>query len=395
VKAPPPLLPGATIGMLGSGQLGRMFTVVARRMGYHVHVLSPASGSPTGQLADREVVAAYDDADAVARFASGVDVVTLEFENIPSASLDAAAARAPVRPGVFALHATQHRAREKRFLAGLGVPHVPFAEVAAGGDLDAAIGEVGTPCVVKTAGFGYDGKGQVRVDGDRGRAEARALAAGQAVVVERFLELEAELSVVAARGLDGSVATFAPARNRHERHILDLSSAPAPVARAVAERAREITVAVLEGLELIGVACVEFFLEPGGRLSVNEIAPRPHNSGHLTIEGAETSQFEQQLRAVTGLPLGSAAPRRPAAMANLLGDLWSGAPPDGAPGVAPDWAAALAEPGVALHLYGKDAARPGRKMGHLTATADDLQEAEARVLRARERAARGHGAAPS
>jgi len=202
-------------------------------------------------------------------------------------------------------------------------------------------------------------------------------------VVERFLDLEAELSVVAARGVDGSVATFAPALNRHERHILDLSSAPAPVPSSVAARAREITVAVLEGLELIGVACVEFFLESGGRLSVNEIAPRPHNSGHLTIEGAETSQFEQQLRAVTGLPLGSTAPRRPAAMANLLGDLWAAG--------EPRWPAALRVPGVALHLYGKDAARPGRKMGHLTATADDLDEAEARVLRARALAGRGVG----
>ncbi len=373
--------------MLGSGQLGRMFTVAARRMGYHVHVLSPSAGSPTGQLADREVVAPYEDADAVGRFASEVDVVTLEFENIPSASLDAAAARAPVRPGVFALHTTQHRAREKRFLARLGVPHVPFAEVAAGGDVDAAIAEVGTPCVVKTAGFGYDGKGQVRVDGDGGREEARALAVEQAVVVERFLELQAELSVVAARGLDGAVATFAPSLNRHERHILDLSSAPAPLPRAVAEQASEITLAVLEGLELVGVACVEFFLERGGRLSVNEVAPRPHNSGHLTIEGAETSQFEQQLRAVTGLPLGSGAPLRPAAMANLLGDLWSD--------VEPDWAAALSVPGVALHLYGKDAARPGRKMGHLTATAEHLEEAEARALRARERAARGPRSAPA
>lgn len=380
MSSPAALPPGATIGVLGSGQLGRMFTVAARRMGYRVHVFSPSAGSPAGQLADREVVAAYDDADAAARFAAEVDVVTLEFENIPSASLEAAAAHAPVRPGVFALHATQHRAREKRFLADLGVPHVEFAEVAAGGDLEAAISEIGTPCVVKTAGFGYDGKGQVYVDGDHGRAEAGALAAAQPVVVERFLDLEAELSVVAARGIDGSVATFAPALNRHERHILDLSSAPAPVPSGVAARASEITVAVLEGLELVGVACVEFFLEPGGRLSVNEIAPRPHNTGHLTIEGAETSQFEQQLRAVTGMPLGSTAPRRTAAMANLLGDLWAHG--------EPDWAAALRVPGVGLHLYGKGAARPGRKMGHLTATAADLDEAEARVLGARALAGR-------
>jgi 5-(carboxyamino)imidazole ribonucleotide synthase len=380
------LLPGATIGMLGSGQLGRMFTVAARRMGYHVHVLSPAPGSPTGQLADVEVVAPYDDADAVARFAAQVDAVTLEFENIPTASLEAAAANAPVRPGVRALYTTQHRAREKRFLAGLGVPHVPFAELPAGGDVDAAIAKVGMPCVVKTAGFGYDGKGQVRVDGQDGLAEARRLASSQAVVVERFVELEAELSVVGGRGLDGAFVAFAPALNRHVDHILDLSSAPGALPGGVSDEATEITAAVLEGLDLVGVACVEFFLSASGDLLVNEIAPRPHNSGHLTIEGAETSQFEQQLRAVAGLPLGSAAPRRPAAMANLLGEVWSGG--------RPDWAAALAVPGVALHLYGKAEARVGRKMGHLTATADTAEAAQARVLRARERAARGAPDAP-
>ncbi|HKI58057.1 MAG TPA: 5-(carboxyamino)imidazole ribonucleotide synthase [Trueperaceae bacterium] len=373
------LLPGATIGMLGSGQLGRMFTLEARRMGFHVHVLSPSEGSPTGQLADREVVAAYADADAVARFASGVDVVTLEFENIPSASLEAAAAHAEVRPGVRALRLTQHRAREKRFLAELGVPHVAYREVPAGGDLAAAVAEIGAPCVVKTAGFGYDGKGQVRVDGEGDVADAARMAAREPVVVERFVELAAELSVVAARGADGTVVAYAPAHNRHERHILDLSAAPARVPERVAEEAREVALAVLEGLDLIGVACVEFFLDADGRLLVNEIAPRPHNSGHLTIEGAETSQFEQQLRAVAGLPLGSTASRRPAAMANLLGDLWRQG--------EPDWAAALAVPGVALHHYGKAGARPGRKMGHLTATADRLEDAEERVLRARAAAA--------
>ncbi|MEJ2292527.1 MAG: 5-(carboxyamino)imidazole ribonucleotide synthase [Deinococcales bacterium] len=378
--APETLLPGATIGMLGSGQLGRMFTVAARRMGYHVHVLSPSPNSPTGQLADREVVAPYDDAEAVARFAAEVDAVTLEFENIPSASLEAAAANAPVRPGVRALHVTQHRAREKRFLAELGVPHVPFAELPAGGDVEAALAEVGVPCVVKTAGFGYDGKGQVRVDDEGGLVEARALAASQAVVVERFVELQAELSVVGARGLDGAFVAFAPALNRHVDHILDLSAAPGVLPGGVAEQATEIAAAVLEGLDLVGVACVEFFLSASGELFVNEIAPRPHNSGHLTIEGAETSQFEQQLRAVAGLPLGSTTPRRPAAMANLLGQVWAGG--------EPDWAAALAVPGVALHLYGKAEARVGRKMGHLSATADSLEAAEARVLRARARAAR-------
>lgn len=373
------LLPGATIGMLGSGQLGRMFTQAARRMGYHVHVLSPSAGSPTGQLADREVVAAYDDADAVARFAAQVDVVTLEFENIPSGSLEAASAQVEVRPGVRALHLTQHRVREKRFLAELGVPHVTYREVPAGGDLAAAVRAVGTPCVVKTAGFGYDGKGQLRLDDARDLARAADVVANQPLVVEHFVDLAAELSVVAARGADGSVATYMPARNRHERHILDLSSAPAELPPGVAEEARRVAEAVLEGLDLIGVACVEFFLGSDGRLLANEVAPRPHNSGHLTIEGAETSQFEQQLRAVVGLPLGSTAPRRPAAMANLLGDLWAQH--------EPDWPAAAAVPGVALHLYGKAEARSGRKMGHLTATAERVEDAEERVVRARTAAA--------
>ncbi len=376
-----PLGPGATIGMLGSGQLGRMFTQAARRMGYRVAVLSPSAGSPAGQLADREVVAAYADAEAVASFASAVDVVTLEFENIPSASLAAAAEHAEVRPGVTALHLTQHRAREKRFLAQLGVPHVAFREVPAGGDLVSAVREIGTPCVVKTAGFGYDGKGQVLVADEAGIGRAAAATADQPVVVERFVELAAELSVVAGRSAGGEVAAYAASLNRHRRHILDLSSAPAALPERVGEEARAVAEAVLEGLELVGVACVEFFLDVSGRLLANEIAPRPHNSGHLTIEGAETSQFEQQLRAVAGLPLGSTAVRRPAAMANLLGDLWG---PE-----MPDWRPALAVPGVALHLYGKDAPRPGRKMGHLTATADTLEAAEERVVRARLAAGQG------
>ena len=374
--------PGATVGMLGSGQLGRMFALAARRMGYRVHVLSPEPGSPTGQLAEREVVAAYDDADAVGAFAAGVDVVTLEFENIATAALEAAERNAPVRPGVRALHITQDRAREKGFLAAAGFPRVPYEEVPVGGDVAAAVARVGAPCVVKTAGFGYDGKGQVRVDGADSMAAAEALVRRGAVVVERFVELAMEVSVVAARAATGEVRSFEAAHNRHERHILDLSSAPAELAPPLRREADEIARAVLEELELVGVACVEFFIDMDGRLLVNEIAPRPHNSGHLTIEGAETSQFEQQLRAVTGLPLGSAAVRAPAAMANLLGDLWQPA--------EPAWLEALRVDGVALHLYGKDHARAGRKMGHLTATAPSVAEAEERVLAAR-RAVRGRG----
>lgn len=372
------VLPGATLGMLGSGQLGRMFTAAAHRMGYRVHVFSPSPGSPAGLLADEETVAGYDDAEAVRRFAGSVALITLEFENIPTAALEAAEAVVPVRPGVTALATCQHRGREKRFLAQRGLPHVPFVEVEAGGDLDAAVAGLDGRCVVKTAGFGYDGKGQVVLTGpddEVGMAAARLLAQGQAVLVERWVELAMEVSVVIARATSGAAVTYAPIQNRHRDQILDLSSCPAAIDHALTSAVSALARTVVEALDLVGVACVEFFLSSSGDLLINEIAPRPHNSGHLTIEAAETSQFEQQLRAITGLPLGSTAMLRPAAMANLLGELWG----DG----EPDWAAALATPGAALHLYGKTEARPGRKMGHVTATAPTRVTAERRVLEAR------------
>ena len=375
-----PLLPGSTIGMLGSGQLGRMFTLAARRMGYRVHVLSSEADSPAGRIAHREVVAAYDDVEAVRRFAQDVDVVTLEFENLSSAAVEAAASKAPVRPGARALSVCQHRAREKRFLAEIGVPHAAFEEVPKGADVASAVRRLGGACLVKTAGFGYDGKGQVRVastDDVAALAQARALGREQTLVVERFVDLTLEISVVLARTQGGATVTYAPIHNRHRDQILDLSSTPAPIDHALTAEAAAMARKVVEGLELVGLACVEFFLTAGGELLVNEIAPRPHNSGHLTLEAAETSQFEQQLRAVAGLPLGSTALQRPAAMANLMGELWQAG--------EPDWAAALSVPGVTLHLYGKREARAGRKMGHLTATAFDRATAETRVLDARAR----------
>jgi 5-(carboxyamino)imidazole ribonucleotide synthase len=370
------IAPGSTVGVLGSGQLGRMFAIAARRMGYRVHTLSPDDDTPTGQVADREFKAAYDDLDAVRGFARGVAVVTFEFENVSAAATAAAAEHAPVRPAGTVLHTTQHRLREKGFLAGSGFPVAPFAAVRSLPDLQKALAEIGAPAVLKTAGWGYDGKGQAKIADPGQAASAWEAIGGQEAVLEAFVDFDREVSVVAARGLDGSFAHFGVIENRHRNHILDVSTAPAGVPPEVEREAVEIARGILERLDVVGVLCVEMFLTRDGRLLVNELAPRPHNSGHLTFDACVTSQFEQQLRAICGLPLGSTELLRPAAMANLLGDLWAGG--------EPDWAAACAIPDVKLHLYGKAAARPGRKMGHLTAMAATPEEAMRKVLAARE-----------
>jgi 5-(carboxyamino)imidazole ribonucleotide synthase len=369
------VLPGATIGVLGSGQLGRMFAIAARRMGYRVHTLSPASDTPTGQVADVEVNAGYDDLDAIRAFARRVDVVTFEFENVSTAAADAAAEIVPVRPAGAALHATQQRAREKAFLADRGFPVTPFARVESLDELAVALGTVGLPAIVKTAAFGYDGKGQHRIDGIEDADRVWALVGPQDAIVERVVEFTHELSVVAARGLDGTCLDFGVIENTHRRHILDVSLSPARVPDEVAAHATRLTRRVMDELGYVGVLCVEFFLARDGRLLVNEIAPRPHNSGHLTIDACVTSQFEQQVRAVCGLPLGATTQMRPAAMVNLLGDLWANG--------EPDWAAALAIPDVKLHLYGKVEPRPGRKMGHITALAGSVSEALEKALASR------------
>jgi 5-(carboxyamino)imidazole ribonucleotide synthase len=369
------ILPGATIGVLGSGQLGRMFAIAARRMGYRVHTFSPDSGTPTGQVSDFEVTASYDDLDAVREFARGVSVVTFEFENVSAGAIEAASAFAPVRPSGAALHTAQHRLREKTFLAKSGFPVTPFKAVRSINDLTAGLRELGFPAVLKTAGFGYDGKGQSKItSSDEAEAAYRALGEQEAIL-EAFVDFEREVSVVAARGLDGAFVHYGVIENKHRRHILDLSSAPADVPAATWQEAVEITRGVMERLEVVGVMCVEFFLTRAGKLLINELAPRPHNSGHLTFDACVTSQFEQQLRAVCGLPLGSTELLRPAAMANLLGDLWERD--------APDWAAACSFPEIKLHLYGKLVARPGRKMGHVTALAARAEDAARLVCEAR------------
>ncbi|MCC6458557.1 MAG: 5-(carboxyamino)imidazole ribonucleotide synthase [Caldilineaceae bacterium] len=371
-----PILPGATIGVFGSGQLGRMMALAARPMGYRIHTYSPDRDSPTGQVADREVVADYENEDALADFVRHVQVVTFEFENVPALVAKVAeAAGVPVRPGATVLHTAQQRAREKQFLASAGLPVAPFALVTTQVELEAALAQVGTPAVLKTAAFGYDGKGQVRIDEASQAGDAWATLGGQPAVLEAFISFQHELSVVAARGLDDSFAHYGALENIHRNHILDLTIAPARIPGPVAAQAVELARAVLEKMDVVGVLCVEFFWAGDGRLLINELAPRPHNSGHLTIEAALTSQFEQQVRAICGLPLGSTTLVRPAAMANLLGDLWRNG--------EPDWAAAYATPGVKLHLYGKQSARIGRKMGHLTAIAPNVEDAIANVLAAR------------
>jgi 5-(carboxyamino)imidazole ribonucleotide synthase len=370
-----PILPGATIGVLGSGQLGRMFAIAARRMGYRVHTLSPDSDTPTGQVADVEVTASYDDLDAVRAFARRVDAVTFEFENVPSATVEAIEALAPVRPAGRVLHIAQHRLREKTFLREAGLPVAPFCVVRSRADLEAAVAQLGCPAVLKTAGFGYDGKGQARVTAPEQAPEAWAAIGGGEAVLEAFIDHQCELSVVAARGLDGAFVHYGVVENRHRNHILDLTIAPASIAARLAAEAVEMARAVFERLQVVGVLCVEFFLTRDGRLLINELAPRPHNSGHFTIDACMSCQFEQQLRAVCGLPLGSTEQFRPAAMANLLGDLWSQG--------EPDWAAVCARPDTKLHLYGKLEPRPGRKMGHLTALAHSAEQAAQAALAAR------------
>ncbi len=316
------ILPGSTVGVLGSGQLGRMFAIAARRMGYRVHTYSSKSDTPTGQLCDREVCASYDDLDAVRDFARGVDVVTFEFENVPAATVEACAQFGPVRPGWNVLYIAQNRLREKNFLSKHGFPVAPFRVVNSQDDLQKALHEIGTPCVLKTAGFGYDGKGQTKINKAEDAEIAWQNLDGAEGVLEGWIQFEREVSVVAARGVDGEFSHWGVVENHHENHILDVTTAPANVSAQVAESAIEITRGILETLEVVGVLCVEFFLTERGELIVNEMAPRPHNSGHFSFDASLTSQFEQQLRAVCALPLGSTELLRPAAMANLLGDLW-------------------------------------------------------------------------
>ncbi len=354
-----------------------MFAIEARKMGYRVHTFSPETDTPTGQVADIETSASYDDLDKVRTFARSVDVVTFEFENVPSATVEAAAEFVAVHPRGDILHTTQNRLREKTFLADNDFPITPFRRIRVIEDLYHGVEDLGSPAVLKTAGFGYDGKGQAKIETRSDIEPAFAALNGEEAILESYVDFEKEVSVVCARGQDGSFASFGVIENSHVNHILDVSFAPAVISKKVSAEADEIARNIAEELSYVGTLCVEFFLTTDETLLVNELAPRPHNSGHLTFDACPTSQFEQQLRAVCGLPLGSTDFYRPAAMANLLGDLWQNG--------EPRWDKALEFPGANLHLYGKGEPRLGRKMGHITATAETAEKAVQLATDARSR----------
>ncbi|MGD9701476.1 MAG: 5-(carboxyamino)imidazole ribonucleotide synthase [Acidimicrobiia bacterium] len=363
-----PILPPATIGVLGGGQLGRMFALAARAMGYGIVAVDPDAGAPVHAVVDEHLVAAYDDPAALDAMASRCAVVTTEFENPPASALERLAARTLVAPGPRALAIAQDRIAEKAFVAGAGLDVGPYALVRPEDDLSAAAVAVGLPAILKTARLGYDGKGQRRVDTvDQLRAAFVELGRVPCVL-ETLLPLERELSVVAARSLTGEFRAFPVAENAHADGILDLTVVPARVPPGLADEAVAIARTIAEEIDYRGVFAVELFVV-GGRLLVNELAPRPHNSGHWTLDACRTSQFEQQVRAICGLPLGDTALDSPVAMLNVLGDAWAGGDPD--------WAGVLAHPGTKLHLYGKREPRPGRKMGHVDVLAASADEARA------------------
>ena len=381
-RRPDVLRPPAALGVIGGGQLGRMFLQAAQRMGYWAGVLSPTDDAPAAQVAHWSVVGPPDHLPALRAFAERAEGVTVEFENVSAPALRWLARRRVVRPGWRTVWVSQNRLREKRFLARHQVPHAPWHPVRTQAELAQAVASLGLPMVLKTAASGYDGKGQVRVERAE-EADAAWSSLGQApCVAEGWVEFAAEVSVVVARGRDGEAVTYPVGLNRHERHILDSTLMPAPVGPIVGLEARTLALAVAQALGTVGVLTVEFFLTAEGRLLVNELAPRPHNSGHLTIEAAVSSQFEQQVRALCGLPLGRADLVAPAAMVNLLGDLWARG--------EPNWEAALrTDPGVKLHLYGKRTPSRGRKMGHLTVLDPDPETALERALTARRALLRG------
>jgi 5-(carboxyamino)imidazole ribonucleotide synthase len=368
--------PGASLGVVGGGQLGRMFALRARAMGYRVIVLEPDPRSPAGAAADRHIVAPYDDPAALAQLAESSDAITIEFENVPAEALRTLARTRPVRPSEGSVAIVQDRISEKRHVTDAGFRTAPFRPVRTAAELASAVAVIGTPALIKTARMGYDGKGQCPV-----AEPSDARAAWQAVgevpcILERRLALEMELSVVLARGSDGRVAAFPPGENRHRNGILETTVVPARIPAALARKAQEIATATAESLDYVGVMGVELFLADGGQLYVNEIAPRPHNSGHYTIDACAVDQFEQQVRALCEAPLGSPTLLSPVAMVNLLGDLWAGG--------TPNWERALAFPGVRLHLYGKAHARPGRKMGHINCLAATPEQALETALAARD-----------
>ena len=378
--------PGSTIGILGGGQLGRMLSQAAARLGYRVHIFEPEPDGPAEAVSAHVVNAPYENLVALREFARRCDVITYEFENIPAASLRAIEEIAPQYPHWRVLETTQNRSREKQWLRGQGFAHARYVEVAAGGDLPDAIRSVGMPCVVKSTDWGYDGKGQRKVRGEEDLPAVLRDYAERSCVIEEWIDFACEISVVVARSSAGECRTFPVAENRHEDHILDVSLVPALVSPLAAETAERMARQIAVAIGLVGVLAVEFFVTRSGTVLVNELAPRPHNSGHYTIDACATSQFEQQVRAVCGLPLGDTRLLSPVAMVNLLGDAWF--LPETKNGTSrrePDWPALLREPTARLHLYGKTEPRMRRKMGHFTVLADSAEEALVRADRLRQR----------
>ncbi len=376
------IAPGAWLGLLGGGQLGRMFCMAAQSMGYRVAVLDPSETGPAGSVADRHIRAHYADRQGLAALAELVAAATTEFENVPASSLEYLGRHARVTPSAHSVAIAQDRIREKQFLAGSGFAVAPFAVLAT--DADArSVDRSLVPGIVKSARFGYDGKGQIRVESAADVPSALVAMGAAPCVLERLVSLRCELSVIVARNDGGEALTWPVAENRHRDGILDMSIVPARITPALASEAREIALAVAAALDYRGILCVELFVAADGRLLINEIAPRPHNSGHYTIDACVTSQFEQQVRVLADLPLGDPRAHSPAVMINLLGDIWF----DAAPGVGqrrePDWRAVLERPEAKLHLYGKDEPRRGRKMGHVSCVAPTLDQAlaAARAIR--------------
>jgi 5-(carboxyamino)imidazole ribonucleotide synthase len=361
------ILPGATLGMLGGGQLGRMFTIAARTMGYHVIVLDPDSDSPAGRMADEHLHAAYQDDWALEQLGKSCDVITTEFENIPADTLRKLAEYCPVRPSAMALELTQNRIREKTFIRETGLQTAPFFAIYDVAEIEEAFNSLSEKAILKRAAFGYDGKGQYVVATVAEAEQAFLAMDSEPCVLEDRIDLALEVSVVVARSAEGDVQCYPVAENIHVNGILDQSIVPARISSVQADQAREMAMNLADALDYYGVMAVEFFVTRSGDLLVNEIAPRPHNSGHYTLDACVTSQFEQQVRMVCGLPFGDTGLLSPVVMVNLLGDIWGDS--------SPHWEGLLEHPSAKLHLYGKREARPGRKMGHYCVLAENQESA--------------------
>ncbi len=372
------ILPGATLGVFGGGQLGRMFTHAAQRMGYHVVVFAPETDCPAGQAANEHVCAKFTDEAAIIDFANRCDAVTIEFENVPVRCLELAGQHTMVRPGPDVLAIAQHRLHERAFLDKHHLPTSPHATVDSADALRSAVHNTGAPGVLKAARFGYDGRGQIAIHAPSDLDDVWHQLGTNEAMYEAWVDYQMELSVLVARSNDRTIKTFGPIENEHANHILDTSTVPAALPERIAQAAIDLACDVADAVQLEGLICVEMFLTRTGELLINELAPRPHNSGHLTIEAATSSQFEQQVRALCGLPLADMNLKQPASMVNLLGDLWGSG--------NPCWSRLLSHADASLHLYGKSKPHTGRKMGHLTAVGATPEAARMLARQTRESA---------